>query len=116
MISHLAVGRNGEEIARSWLLSNGYQVLHNNWRNGRKEIDLIAVKSGILHFIEVKTRRGNDFGFPEEQVTRKKIRNLQAAATAYLEENPQWRKIQFDILSIELRPAGNAIYFIEDIS
>ena len=116
MATHLAIGQHGENLAAEWLIQNGFRILQRNWRFGRKEIDLIATKTGILHIIEVKTRRGDGFGFPEQQVTAKKILALQKAAAAYLEINPQWRKIQFDILAILLNTPTNDIRFLEDIS
>lgn len=116
MTTHLAIGRYGEQIAAEWLVANGFSIMHANWRYGRKEIDLIATKSGTLHIIEVKTRRGKDFGPPEEQVTRRKLKYLQEAAAAYQEEFPQWRKIQFDILSIILEPGQIMMELLEDIS
>ncbi|ULQ53126.1 YraN family protein [Flavihumibacter fluvii] len=116
MSTHLAIGRYGEEIAAKWLLENGFTILFNNWRHGRKEIDLIASKKGTLHIIEVKTRRGNNFGPPEYQVNHRKLKYLQDAASAFLEENPQWRKIQFDIISVVLEPNKLLIDYFEDIS
>jgi putative endonuclease len=116
LTTHLAIGRYGEKIAGEWLIANGFALLCRNWRYGRKEIDLIASKQGILHIIEVKTRRGKAFGQPEEQVNRRKLAYLKAAAEAYLEENPQWRKIQFNILAINLQPGHTEIILLEDIS
>ena len=94
----------------------GYTILACNWKYGRKEIDIIASLDNILHFIEVKTRRGHGFGMPEEQVTRKKLKNIKTAAEAYLEIFPQWRRVQFDIVSIIYAPGGHNIQLLEDIS
>ncbi len=80
------------------------------------EIDIIAVASGILHFIEVKTRKSEKFGYPEESVDKKKIRLLIDASAEFLHLYPQWNRIQFDIISISIRPNGTVDYFmIEDV-
>jgi putative endonuclease len=114
--THLDIGRFGEQIAAEWLLKQGYDLLSRNWKYRRMEIDIIACKNGILHFVEVKTRRSDFFGLPEEQVNRRKIKHLQEAAAAYQEEHPQWRRMQFDILAINLNLKGNSIVLLEDIS
>ncbi|WP_332736742.1 YraN family protein [Flavihumibacter sp.] len=113
---HLDTGQSGEKLAAQWLAQRGYTILACNWKYGRKEIDIIASLDNILHFIEVKTRRGHGFGMPEEQVTRRKLKNIKTAAEAYLEIFPQWRRVQFDIVSIIFAPEGHNIQLLEDIS
>ena len=116
MGAHLETGRNGEQLATDWLQAAGFRVLERNWRYGRREIDIIACKSGVLHFIEVKTSRGETFGMPELRVTRSKFRSLCCAAEAYLEEQPQCKQVQFDIVAIIIRFGGTDIQLLEDIS
>ncbi len=102
MSKHNETGINGENIAANFLLNNGYTILHRNWCHGKKEIDAIAQKEGLLVFIEIKTRTSFDFGFPEEAVTLKKQNYLKVAAEAFLGNNPQFLKIRFDIISVLL--------------
>lgn len=116
MDTHLKTGRNGEDLACDWLLEKGFSLLARNWKSGRREIDIIAMRQDTLHFIEVKTRRADVFGMPEAQVKRKKLMHIQAAATDYLEQHPQWRNICFDIISVLLLPAATRIDLFEDIS
>lgn len=113
---HLEIGRLGESMAVAWLEARGFTILERNWKSGRKEIDILAANSQVLHVIEVKTRRSEQFGLPEEQVNRRKIKYLQTAAAAYLETHPQWRRLQFDILAITLDAKGHHILLLEDIS
>ncbi len=47
-------GNIGESLAADYLQDKGYVILHRNWRRGHWELDLIAEKEGLLHFIEVK--------------------------------------------------------------
>ena len=116
MASHNKLGIYGEELAKTWLTNNGYEVLHRNWRYSHWEVDIIASKNKVLHFIEVKTRSSKAFGNPEESVSDAKINNLVNAADQFLHLFPAWKRVQFDILSItvQCRKAA-AFFFIEDV-
>ncbi len=110
------MGKEGELLAAGWLQQNGFALLHRNWRHGRCEVDIIATRENVLHFIEVKTRRSTRFGEPEESVSRAKIRHLLKAGAAYQYEHPQWKRVQYDVLSITLLPDQPTEYFfIEDV-
>lgn len=116
MARHNDTGRSGEELALQFLVGKGYSILHRNWRHGKLEVDLIAQNKGILHFIEVKTRRTRKYGKPEENVDRKKIRNLMEAAEEYLYQDRQWKRIRFDVLAITMVKDEAVEYFwIEDV-
>jgi putative endonuclease len=116
MATHNETGKNGELLAHDWLLLNGFSILHHNWRYSRYEIDIIATRGKILHFTEVKTRRNHRFGFPEEAVSKKKMRSLMLAAEEYLSQNPQWKRVQYNILSISLLENEEPRFFlIEDV-
>ncbi len=116
MAAHNDKGKEGEQLAVSYFTELGYELLHRNWRYRHWEIDIIASKNNMLHFIEVKCRSSAMYGFPEEAVSRKKIRNLIEASAEYLYCNPEWKKIQFDVLSISLEKNRQPEYFlIEDV-
>jgi len=116
MAQHNKTGSLGEGLAARYLTNSGFNILHQNWRYSHWEVDIIAEKGGVLHFIEVKTRRTKKFGHPEEAVSKKKIRNLVNASEEYLYQFPQWQRIQFDILAITLFKNVPAEYFfIEDV-
>ena len=114
MAEHNETGKRGEALAVEYFSGKGYRILHRNWRRGHLELDLIATRKGILHFIEVKTKTANFGGFPEEEVTAKKFKYLTEAAEAYLYQFPQWQRIQFDILAITLRPQLS-FFLLEDV-
>lgn len=116
MTNHINTGKQGEQLAVQYLTEKAFTVMHTNWRYARYEIDIIASHEDVLHFIEVKTRRSGKFGFPEESVTDKKLQHLINAAEAFLTAYPEWKRVQFDVLSITL--AGNKAveyFFIEDV-
>jgi len=116
MAQHNLTGNTGEALAAAYLSGKGYAILHQNWRHSHWEVDIIAEKETILHFVEVKTRRTKKFGHPEESVGKKKIQNLINAAEEYLYQYPQWKRIRFDILSITILKDEPVEYFlIEDV-
>lgn len=116
MAQHIETGKKGEQLAAIWLQQQGYTILHSNWRYLQFELDVIATRDNILHFIEVKTRTSLDFGMPEEGVTRLKIRHLIRAGAAYQYQYPGWKRVQYNILSILLIDQQEAEYFfIEDV-
>ena len=116
MAHHLETGKSGELLAEEYLKKNGFDILHRNWKYSYYEIDLIALQNNLLHFIEIKTRNNCKFGYPEESVSVKKIRNIMKAAAAYLNQYPHYSRVQYDILSISLRGRETPEYFfIEDV-
>lgn len=116
MAHHNKTGRQGEAMAAEYLSGKGFSVLHQNWRHAHLEVDIIASKDAILHFIEVKTRRSIKFGHPEGSVSKKKIQNLINAAEEYIYRFPVWKRIQFDILAITIIKDEPVEYFlIEDV-
>src|SRR5207245_10996356 len=62
------LGRTGERLAAEELARRGYRILEQNFRCSHGEIDLVAEDEHDLIFVEVKTRRGNKYGIPEEDV------------------------------------------------
>ncbi len=103
MAKHKETGIKGEHIAENFLLKKGYNILHMNWRSGKKEVDSIAQKGDSVVFIEVKTRRSHDFGFPEEAVTLSKQAHLKTAAEAFFETYKEHDNVRFDVVSILLK-------------
>ena len=116
MASHNDLGKEGEAMAVNWLIARGYEILHRNWRHSHFEIDIIGLKNGTLHIIEIKTRKGNSFGYPEESVTKKKFKHLQRAADEFLYHNPGYKWLQYDVLAITLKGNEEPEYFLlEDV-
>lgn len=99
MAKHNEIGAKGELLAAEILIQKGYAILHRNWRIGHKEIDIIAAKDDLALFVEVKTRSNTRMGFPEEAVGAKKIRLLQEAALSFMEQNQNFQRMQFDVIT-----------------
>jgi putative endonuclease len=116
MASHNQLGKEAEQMAVDYLVKNGYEILHCNWRYSHYEIDIIAKKNGLLRIIEVKALKTSGIKFPEESVTKKKFKYLLKAADEFLFQNQQYRHVQFDILSIIINPQKETEFFlIEDV-
>jgi putative endonuclease len=103
MMPHIRTGETGEAMAADWLIANGFQILRRNWRHGRYEVDIIASKADTIHFIEVKSRRSNAYGPPEQSVNRKKIEHILQGAGGWLINHPGHTRIQYDVLAITLK-------------
>lgn len=108
------VGDWGEKQARDWLVRQGVEVLHNNWRSGHKEIDIIGRQRDVLIFIEVKCRSTSIFAPPETAVNSKKWKNIGIAATDYMIKNKYFGKFRFDILAVTITPYCKQIMHFKD--
>ena len=116
MTSRTAVGKEGEDLASGWLAGRGYHILRRNWRRGRYEIDIVAGRGKVLHVVEVKTRRSDDFGPPEQSVSRNKVRHLLRAAARWTTDFPGYARVQYDVLAITVRGGTAPDYFlVEDV-
>ena len=107
------IGNWGERIAENYLRTKSYQILDRNFSfrmlgNPQKgEIDIVAKKSDIISFIEVKTLRGPAVSIsPEEKVNFGKQRKLVKTAESWLMKRkiPLNTKWQIDIIAIEVNP------------
>jgi putative endonuclease len=79
-----ALGRLGESRAREYLLQRGWSIEAQNYRFGRREVDIVARKGKLIAFVEVKTRAGDGYGAPEDAVTRLKRREIEIVAREYM--------------------------------
>lgn len=95
------LGKKGEDIAATYLKENGYTILERNYRYKRSEIDIICSKGLFLIFVEVKTRKNNSFGYPEEQITNKQKTAIQKAAIYFQNNtNVKFSLVRYDIISL----------------
>lgn len=95
------VGDLGEEFAAKMLENSGFTIIGRNFSTKFGELDIIALKDGTIHFIEVKTRTGLDYGYPSESVTRYKQDRIKKAARCYLTSRRyQWTNISFDVYEV----------------
>ena len=99
--SNKELGDWGEQIAVDYLISNNIKVIGQNIRTSYGEIDILGQKDGIIIFFEVKTRRTEEFGNPEDAVNYKKREHMRNSALDFMQSNPDlemdWR---IDVIAI----------------
>ncbi|MEK7607778.1 MAG: YraN family protein [Patescibacteria group bacterium] len=114
-------GEIGESIACTYLMRNGFEVLDRNYTRKWGEVDIIALKQGILHFIEVKsvTRENFDKNLnirPEDQMHAWKQRKLARTIELYINERATG-KWQFDVACVYMNMTQRKarVVLLEDI-
>lgn len=96
------IGLWGEEIAAHYLEEKGYVILFKNLKTPYGELDLIVEKDHTLYIVEVKTRTGNTYGWPEEAITLLKQEHLINSSQSFLDEHPEYVEYswQIDVIAI----------------
>lgn len=100
-------GKLGEEVAVKELESKGYQVLKRNFSNKFGEIDIIAKDKKVLVFVEVKAKKGVDFGLPEEMVGKGKLHKIRNMAMIYTSGREVPCRI--DVVAVVLGPTNEVV-------
>ena len=97
--SAVALGVSAETYVCGVLTEQGWRILARNWRGGGGELDIVALRSGLLRIVEVKARTVGD---PLLAVTPSKQRRLRGAAEAYLSSCAEpWESVSFSIAMLE---------------
>lgn len=115
-------GRAGEGIAQQHLINLGFTILEKNWRSRFGELDIIATKKGTLHFVEVKLKTGDQFGTPEEMISKRKIWQVRKTAEAYILQKKgisvTFPRYQIDAVCIVLTTDGivNRVDFYQNLT
>ena len=113
-------GNIGEVIAINYLQKNGFKIIERNFSPKTNfqggEIDIIAQKNGMIHFIEVKMRGSADFGYGRESVTMHKQKIIRRLATRYLVSRGIYQTAAccFDVIEINGTYANHKIEFLEN--
>ncbi|MEX1183878.1 MAG: YraN family protein [Gemmatimonadota bacterium] len=84
MATHNLFGASAESLAATFLEARGWSLLHRNWRWRSREIDIVARRGRLVAFVEVRARRSADRGHPFETIGRRKRRDLEIAARAWI--------------------------------
>ncbi len=95
-------GQEGETAAEHYLRRKGYRILAKNLRSSLGELDLVAEDGGVLVFVEVKARRGEEFGGAIHAVHRRKQEKLIQLASQYLAKyHLTDRACRFDVVLLQ---------------
>ena len=105
------LGDFGERQAALFLEARGHQVIARGWRCPAGELDLVTLDGDELVFVEVRTRRGERLGTPEESIDARKAARLLALGDHFLAAHPAhdtriWR---IDLVAIVLDASGRII-------
>jgi len=106
------VGNTGENIAAAFLVSKGYRVLARNYSKKWGELDVVAQRGSVTHFVEVKTisrenkntvsRESSTPYRPEENMHRKKVERLHRAIQSYIGEYGVTGEWQLDLVAVTI--------------
>lgn len=91
----------GQDIARRFLVGEGYQILEKNWSCNAGSIDMIAGNDEALVFVTILATTEPGSGLPEYQITDEDRKRNEAIALAFVfENNLVSGKVRFDYLTI----------------
>lgn len=94
-------GELGERIAERWLRRQGWRVVQRRFRSGHRDIDLVVERDGTIAFVEVKARRGTEFGDPVEAVNWSKQRELTRSASIWIDRHGRPSEVyRFDVIGV----------------
>ena len=105
------LARRGEDAAAAYLERIGMTIEERNWRTKSGEIDIVASEGDELVLVEVKTRRSQRAGSPEEAVSAAKQRRIARLAAAYLATTARdaSRGVRFDVVTIRVLGEDRAL-------
>jgi putative endonuclease len=112
------LGEFGERVAALHLEAKGFRVVGTNIRLLGGEIDLIACNESTTVFVEVRTRRGERYGTPEESISARKASKLLSVAAEYLErhaELPQAARIDLVAIAMDAGGLVQRVTHLEDV-
>ena len=112
-------GELGERIAERWLRRHGWRVVQRRFRTGHRDIDLVVEQGDLVVFVEVKARRGAEFGDPVEAVNWSKQQQLVRSASVWIDRHGRASEsYRFDVVGVlvegervRVRHVANAFSF-----
>ena len=110
-----AFGELGERIAERWLRHRGWRVIQRRFQNGRRDIDLVVERDGTIAFVEVKARKGADFGGPVQAVNYKKRIQLERSAKVWIDRHGRDEEsYRFDVVGVLVDGAAVRVCHVEN--
>lgn len=110
-----AFGELGERIAERWLRRHGWRVVQRRFRSGHRDIDLVVEREGTVAFVEVKARRGAEFGGPVQAVNYRKRKQLERSAHVWIDRHGrEAESYRFDVVGVLLDGAEVRVCHVEN--
>lgn len=96
------IGDKYEQHAAKYLRKQGCRIITENYRYRNGELDLIALDSSFVVFVEVRFRANENFGIAVETVTLAKQQKLIRTAQHFLQNNEKYSLFdaRFDVIGI----------------
>jgi putative endonuclease len=96
-------GREGEERGRQYLAEAGWSILSRNFRARRGEIDIVALRGGIVAFVEVKTVNRYTQEDLQHVISAKKRRSIIETSKLFLAMNRKYNqyRIRYDVMLVQ---------------
>jgi putative endonuclease len=121
--SRQEIGCIGEDLATEYLEKGGFEIVERNYLRKWGEIDIIARKSSVLYFVEVKTRavdlatRNREWYRPEENLHGLKLQRIKRAIQSFLFESrvsieSSW---EFSVVTVILNQKNRELHQIEHL-
>ena len=114
-LGRIRTGKKGEDIAVAYLKSAGYRIIERNYKCLFGEIDIVAKDGNTVVFVEVKSRKSEEFGDPQVAVGLEKQKKISKISLNYLEEKKIYPcNARFDVVAIKMLPSGNKVELIQN--
>ena len=105
--SRQAAGIAAEQQALHYLQAQGLQLLAQNWRCKRGELDLVMLDGDTVVFVEVRYRKNTQWGGALASIDGRKQQKLIFAAQYFLQRESRWANspCRFDVVAIDSHPS-----------
>ena len=100
MAEHNELGDLAEKIASSYLENKNYEIVALNKKDKLSEIDIIALEKNELVFVEVRARKTEKYGGPEESVDNRKLKKIVFNAHKYMSEENYQGLARIDVVCL----------------
>jgi putative endonuclease len=114
-LARIRTGKRGEDLAVVHLQQLGYRILERNYRCPLGEIDIVAKDKDTIVFVEVKSRRTEEFGDPELAVGKTKQRKMTLVSLYYLAQKKDSPvQARFDVVAVKMLRDRTEVQLIQD--
>ncbi len=111
----MRTGKKGEDIACAYLKRRGYRIVERNYKCPLGELDIVARDGDAIVFVEVKSRKSEEFGDPQLAVGLEKQKKVSRISLTYLKEKHLYPcNARFDVVAIKMLPDGITIELIQN--